>query len=265
MGKGSPMLSRFIFLFAFLLSLPLYGQAPKKLLLLAQGPDGHPPETHEYEAGLKILEKMLSKTSGVDATLVKADEPWRDGPELLSKADGCIVFLSEGAKFVTAEPKRLAAFQKLAERGGGLGVLHWGMGTKEAKNIEPFVKMFGACHGGPDRKFQVLSTTLKVVDFKHPMVAGVQDLELREEFYYNLKVVKDVNPPQPILTARIDGKDEMVGWAWERAKGRSFGFTGLHFHENWRHPEYRRIILQGTLWSLGLPSPKEKAAFSIEK
>ena len=243
---------------------PLSAQTPKKLLLLAQGPDGHPAQTHEYEAGLKILEKLLSKTPGVATTFVKADEPWRDGPELLEKADGCILFLSQGAKFVAAEPKRLAAFQKLAERGGAFGVIHWGMGTQDAKNIEPFVAMFGACHGGPDRKFQVVSTALKVNDPKHPVTTGIKDLEVREEFYYNLKVVKDQSGPKPILTANIDGKDEMVGWAWQRAKGRSFGFTGLHFHENWRHPEYRRLILQGTLWALDLPIPPGGAAVALD-
>src|ERR1041384_4593776 len=120
------------------LVFPVHAGGPKNLLLLSQGPDGHPPKTHEYDAGQKILQQLLAKVPGVKTTLVRADEPWREGPELLAKADGAVVFLSEGAKWLSNDPKRLAAFQELARRGGGLSVLHWGMGTKDAKNIDGF-------------------------------------------------------------------------------------------------------------------------------
>ena len=32
---------------------------PKKLLLVGQGPECHPPATHEYMDGLKVLEKLF--------------------------------------------------------------------------------------------------------------------------------------------------------------------------------------------------------------
>ena len=41
------------------------------------------------------------------------------------------------------------------------------------------------------------------------------------------------------------------------AAERSFGFSGLHFHDNWRLPEYRRLVAQGVLWSLKLPIPAD--------
>src|SRR5262245_14228572 len=94
--------------------------AKKKLLLLWQGPDGHPPQTHEYEAGQKTLAKLLEKTPGLDVSLVRVDEPWRDGPEVLAKADGIVIFVSEGAKWTQADPKRAAALADLAKRKGGI-------------------------------------------------------------------------------------------------------------------------------------------------
>ena len=49
----------------------------------------------------------------------------------------------------------------------------------------------------------------------------------------------------------------MVAWCWERPdKGRSFGFSGLHFHANWKLLEYRRLVSQGVLWTLKLPLPR---------
>jgi type 1 glutamine amidotransferase len=50
----------------------------------------------------------------------------------------------------------------------------------------------------------------------------------------------------------------MVSWAWERPDGgRSLGYSGCHYHENWQRPEYRRFISQGVLWTLKI-SPPEK-------
>src|SRR5437868_6664162 len=31
----------------------------RRVLLLYQGPDGHPAQTHEYELGMKVLQKLL--------------------------------------------------------------------------------------------------------------------------------------------------------------------------------------------------------------
>ena len=57
---------------------------------------------------------------------------------------------------------------------------------------------------------------------------------------------------KPILRAPIDGTAETVAWAWERPDGgRSFGFSGLHFHDHWKRPEYRRLVAQGSVGGEG--------------
>jgi hypothetical protein len=61
-----------------------------------------------------------------------------------------------------------------------------------------------------------------------------------------------------MLQVEIDGKLETVAWAWERPdSGRSFGFSGLHFHENWQAPKYRRLIAQAVRWTNRVAVPKE--------
>ena len=239
----------------FSLSIILLGVAsadadPKKLILLHQKPDGHPPTTHEYVAGQKILQKLLGEVKGLETTLVAADAPWTEGPELLAKADGVVAFVSEGAKWLSADAKRLAAFQALAKRGGGLSVLHWGMGTKDEKNIDAFVDLFGGCHGGANRKFKVLKTAATLPNPKHPIALGLKPFEARDEFYYRLHFAKGA---EPMLNVDIDGQSETVAWAWQRPDGgRSFGFSGFHFHENWNVDEYRRLTVQGVVWSMRL-------------
>jgi type 1 glutamine amidotransferase len=232
--------------------------APVKLLLVGSGPDGHPAQTHEYMAGLGVLAKCLKDVPRLEITTVRADEPWRDGPELLARADGVVLFLSEGGRWMNHDPKRREALERVAARGGGLVALHWAMGTKEAKNIDDCLKLLGGCHGGPDRKYKELETDAKVADRKHHVAAGVKDFHVRDEFYYRLKFVKAEKGVRPLLRVTIDDQPETVAWCWERPDGgRSFGFSGLHFHDNWRLVEYRRLVTQGVLWSLKKPIPRD--------
>lgn len=226
-------------------------KAKKSVLLIGQGPDGHPAGTHEYLAGLRVLAAVLAKVPGVAVTTADATGKWAEGPELIDRADGVVLFVSEGAKWVTADAARLAAFRRLAKRGGGRVTLHWAMGTREAGPVKEYVALFGGCHGGPDRKYKVLETTATVVG-KHPITRGVTGFTVKDEFYYQLKFGEKV--PQAILKVAIDGEDHVVAWAAEDA-GRAFGFSGLHFHDNWRRPEYRRLVAQGVLWTLNEAVP----------
>jgi hypothetical protein len=219
-----------------------------RLLLLAQGPDGHPKGTHEYVAGQTILDQCLRNVPRLERTIVKADGDWPEGPDVIAKADGVVLFVSEGARWISTNPARRAAFAELAKRGGGLTVLHWGMGTKAAEHVEPFVALFGACHGGPDRKYKFLETQVRIAAPDHPATKGLADFTIKEEFYYKLV---------PLLTAYIDLEKPMVAWAWERSDGgRSLGYSGCHYHDNWSRPEYRRFISQAVLWTLKLTPPE---------
>jgi type 1 glutamine amidotransferase len=128
------------------------------------------------------------------------------------------------------------------------------MGCKDAEHIEDFVNLFGGCHGGPDRKYQVIETELTPAKEK-PITTGLSPFRIKDEFYYKLKLAKSV---KPMLTAKIDGENETVAWSFERPDGgRSFGFSGLHFHANWKQPEYRRLVGQGVLWTLKMAVPEK--------
>ncbi len=235
-------------------------ESPKKrLLLLGQSPDGHPKGTHEYVPGVNVMAKCLADVPGLEVSVVNTDNPWTVGPELLAEADGAVLFLSEGAKWIQEEPRRLEAFGRLAARAGGLVTLHWAMGTREAKNIDAYLKLLGGCHGGPDRKYKVVEkASVRIADAEHPIVRGIKPFDVREEFYYRLKFVNAKTAIEPILQTEIDGNLETVCWAWQRPDGgRSFGFSGGHFHDNWQRAEYRRLMAQGILWTLKLEIPAD--------
>lgn len=231
--------------------------AKKRLLLIGQGPDGHPPGTHEFLPGVRILDHCLKQFPDLEAVVAAADEPWSEGPALLDSADGLVLFVSQGAKWLSNDPDRLAAMQRFARKGGALVVLHWGMGTVEARNIAAFVQLFGGCHGGPDRKHDTLEVTARIPAPDHPVTRGISDFSVHDEFYYRLKFVQPTSSIFPLVQADIEEKRETVAWAWERGDGgRSFGFSGLHFHKNWRLEPYRRLAVQAVLWALRLPAPE---------
>ena len=235
-----------------------WADPPRRLLILGQGPDGHPAGTHEYMAGARVMAACLQPVKEVQVIVAQADGLWREGPQALKDADGVVLFLSEGASWVDREPLRRQAFADFAARGGGLVVLHWGMGTKAPEPIDRYLKLFGGCHGGPDRKYQVVESTVTPADPRHPITAGIVEFPVRDEFYYKLKFAKADRAVQPILRTPIDGNAETIAWCWERPdNGRSFGFSGLHFHENWKQEPYRRLMTQGILWSLKLPVPEK--------
>ncbi|GAB4154339.1 MAG: hypothetical protein Tsb009_30970 [Planctomycetaceae bacterium] len=229
----------------------------KRVLLIGQSPDGHPWSTHEYMAGMRILAQCLQPVEGLQTFIVNADNPWKEGPELLDGADVAVLFVSQGAHWLQQKPARLAAFQRLAKRGGGLVVIHWGMGCRKAKDIARFLELFGGCHGGPDRKYKIVTAKPVVVSNDHPVTANVKPTPVKEEFYYTLKFVKSKTAITPLLRVKIDGSNHTVAWAWQRPDGgRSFGFSGFHYHKNWEKEYYRRLVTQAVIWAAGKSVPK---------
>jgi type 1 glutamine amidotransferase len=227
--------------------------APKHLLIVGQGPDGHPLTTHEFMPGAKVLAELLKPFPEIQTTVVDASEPWPDGPKLIDAADGIVMLVSQGAQWMQIDEARYAALKRLAARGGAIVALHWSVGAKEDRYIQGQLDLLGATRGGNVRPYKKLAVDLKRADPQHPILSGISDFKAYDEFYYALVTAPGIHP---LLTENIDGKDEMSSWAWDRPDGgRAFGFVALHFHSNWQLPEYRRLIVQGVLWSLKLPIP----------
>jgi len=236
--------------------------SPKRLLIVGQGPDGHPPTTHEFMAGANVLAELLKSCGEIQIKVAKVDEPWGDGPALIDHADGIAMFVTQGARWMQIDPTRHAALKRLAARGGAIVALHWSVGATNAQYIQGQLELLGATRGGPQRKYKVLGVQLKRAEPQHPILSGLPDFKAYDEFYYALDKAPNI---QPLLKARIDGQDETVAWCWDRADGgRAFGFVALHFHSNWQLPEYRRFVVQGVLWSLKLPVPANGVNVDID-
>ncbi len=116
----------------------------------------------------------------------------------------------------------------------------------------------------------------------HPITRGVKPFEINDEWYYHMRFQPEMKGITPILTDmppretlnREDGhhsgnpfvreavlqrqEPQHVAWAYDRpAGGRSFGFTGGHFHANWQDDNFRKIVLNAIVWTTGLDVPDE--------
>lgn len=239
----------------------------RRILLIGQSLDGvHPAGTHEYAATMKVLAACLREQKNVEVTIEVADGEWENGPARIRQSDCVVLYVAEGARWIHATPQRLEAFAAHAAKGGGLVVVHWGMGTRPAQYIDGFLKLFGGCHGGPDRKYKVLDAKLQVASPDHPITRGVKSWEANVELYYRLKFVDPPAGLRSILKSPIEERDETVAWAWERPDGgRSFGFSGGHFHRNWKLAVQRRLLTQAILWAAKLDTqiPAEGATVDV--
>ena len=151
-------------------------------------------------------------------------------------------------------------------RGGGLVVLHWAMGTREAQPIDDFLQLFGGCHGGPDRKYQVRGN--RGQGRRRRSIPSPPASRLQDQGRVLLPAqVRQAGRQRPAGAAgQHRWPDGNRGLAWERPDGgRSFGFCGLHFHDNWGRAEYRRLVAQGVLWTMKLEIPKEGLAVEVKR
>ncbi len=244
----------------------------KRLLLLSSAPDGHAAKSHEYRACLDELQSLLVARGNLEVVHHQVTQAWDSALAELERADGVVLYLSEGARWITSDPRRKEAFLNAEQQGKGFFVIHWSLGTREADAIPTMLQLIGACHGGPDRKYRVMTGALSVADEKHPVTQGIESFTIHDEFYYDLKKVTPagegalkVQPISPLLTVSIDGAVHPVAWAWERSQadksraGRSVGFVGGHFQSAWRHAAYERFLVQAAYWIVDQPVPPRAA------
>jgi hypothetical protein len=168
----------------------------------------------------------------------------------------------------------------LASRGVGLCFLHYGVEVPKGPSGDAFLRWMGGYfeadwsvnpHWDTDyRKFPL-----------HPISHGVKPFAINDEWYYHMRFRDRMDHVLPILTAlpppetlsRKDGhhsgnpdvraaiargEPQHMAWACDRRDGgRGFGFTGGHFHWNWGHDQFRKLVLNAIAWSAKLDVPPD--------
>jgi type 1 glutamine amidotransferase len=59
-----------------------------------------------------------------------------------------------------------------------------------------------------------------------------------------------------VRQAVMNHEPQTVAWAYERpGGGRGFGFSGAHYHKNWGNDDFRKLVLNGLLWTAHVEVP----------
>src|SRR5262249_46172444 len=150
---------------------------------------------------------------------------------------------------------------KLHEQGVGLSAIHWGTGAEKPAGEAWLNALGGWFNADLFSKYMVRTTRLVQADSTHPICFGWKEDDLREEYYIKLKFLPDA---KPILKATIDKEEYPFAWVYTRPNGgRSFGFLGGHFHDNFGNEAFRRSIVNGILWTARVDVPPEGAPVAI--
>lgn len=233
-------------------------RAARKRILLIPTQLDHSWGTHMYTDVCRLLATTLNQTPGVEAT-VCPDLDWPKDQALVDDVDG-VVFYSRPAGDLLLSPRHREQAERLLQRGVGLTAIHWATGAEEEVGAM-YKSILGGWFNFAFSSLAVDRLPLEQVDPRHPVCRGWEGYLLRDEFYLNLRFHPDAIP---LAKVRVKGQDQTVAWVHERqGGGRSFGTTLGHFHDNFADPRFRRMLVNGILWTTGLEIPEGGLAVEI--
>ena len=244
----------------------LWAADPINILLIAGAPS-HGYGSHEHYAGLKILEESLKRrSSDIEVTTVRG---WPENDALVEAADSIVIYCDGGRRHLAAT--HLDRLESKLSQGCGLVCIHYAVEMTPGETGDAWVKWLGG-------HFEVNWSVNPhwIADFKtlpdHPITQGVKPFKANDEWYFHMrfnpspKVVPILSAVAPAETMRrkdgphsgnphvrksvANGEPQTVAWSFERPDGgRSFGFTGGHFHWNWGNEDIRKLVTNAILWT----------------
>lgn len=236
------------------------GDRKAKILLIGKDLD-HARNTHTYLSDCELLATCLRQTDGVETVVSNG---WPKDPAAVKDVTAIVLHNRLGGTMLFRGPHRRQVDEML-KRGVGLAAIHWGTGA-ETPEGGPWLQAMGAwfnAEGDGFSRYLVQTSLLRQTDAKHPVCRGWHDFNLREEYYFQLCFLPQA---QPVMATVIEGKSWPIGWVYERrnsAGGRSFGFVGGHFHDNFGIREFRQAVVNGILWTAHLDVPENGAPIAI--
>jgi hypothetical protein len=278
-------------------SQPARAQSPdssKKLVLIA-GKPSHPPRMHEFNAGVQLLKKCLADVPGLKTEFTL--NGWPQDESMLDDADAIVFYMDGGGghEIVKENGRRLKKIEAMADKGLGLGFMHYGVEIVPDQAGREFKKFIGghyehmfSCNPMWEPQFTKFP--------EHPITRGVKPFTIRDEWYMNMRFLSNIagNEPAmiegmkftPILVAAPSddvrdgpyvypkgpyehivansGRSESMMWAVERPEGgRGFGFTGGHNHDNWGDENFRKVVLNALLWIAKVDVPADGVRSSV--
>src|SRR5262249_43847000 len=243
-------------------------------VVLVAGRQSHGPGDHEFFAGCSVLMKLLRQTPGVFP--VMARDGWPKDPHTFDNARSVVFYMDGGSGHPIIQKEHRDAVQKLMDAGVGFVNLHYAVEYPKTQSGHILDWLGGYYETGfsinPHWKAEIKSLP------EHPITRGVRPFTLTDEWYFNIRFRPESKGVTPILKAtppddkrgtpaakEHPGREEILAWAFDRDNGgRSFGFTGAHFHRNWGDENFRRVVTNAILWTAKVEVPRDGAPVELD-
>jgi type 1 glutamine amidotransferase len=250
---------------------PTDANAAKIVLIAGDSGPEHPFAEHDHFGGCALLMRMLQQTPGVAPVMVQ--HGWPTDPQTLKNARTVVFYMDGGGKQTTI--KHADEIQKMIDAGVGIVHLHQVIDypTEPGKQAEKWLgAVFDAKSGGArghwDESFSKFP--------EHEVTRGVEPFKVNDGWILKLRFVPDMKGITPILRTTqlspkakpdkpITGSENIVCWTYDRPDGgRSFVLTGAHPHKNWGVEGFRRLVVNGILWTAKVEVPKTGAPVTLD-
>jgi hypothetical protein len=224
---------------------------------------------HDYAAGTALLGQLLGQTPDVSTRQVF--EGWPRDASALDGVSATVFYTGGGGKQAfLATPERRERMQSLVDAGTGIVLLHQAVSCR-ADHLARMQAWAGGAHLR-DVSARGHWRTRHASFPEHPITRGVTPWAIRDGWLREIVFPGDTSGLTPLVWssrrhrgASRGGSRDVVAWAWERpGGGRSFCFTGLHAHVGWSHGGLRQLVVNGVLWSAGLPIPPGGAPAALD-
>jgi hypothetical protein len=263
------------------LAVPALAADPKKLVLIA-GEPSHPPGMHEFNAGVQLLAKCLKGFPGLELSVNLNGWP-KDS--VFDGAAGVLIYSDGGDRHMALKENRLERIGGLMRKGVGLMCAHFAVEVPKDKGGKEFQDWIGGYYEHEWSVNPIWRPEFKEFP-KHPIANGVKPFTAEDEWYFNMRFRPEMKGVTGILTAvpsdqvrdgpyvypkgpykhiqAAKGRPEHLMWAVERDDGgRGVGFTGGHFHTNWKNDDFRKVVLNALVWICKLDVPTDGVASTV--
>ena len=252
----------------------------KKKIVFVAGKPSHKPGEHEHRAGCMLLADHLNK-SGLPVEAVVVTNGWPEDKSVFDGASAVVIYSDGGGNHPAM--KQLVDLRKMAEAGVGIGCIHYAVEVPKGDGGNTFLDAIGGYFGADWAGDPHWGAKVKIPT--HEGTRGVNEFGTRDEWYYHMRFRQNMEGVTPILSdlppaeslSRPDGahsgnpavraavlerkEPQHVMWTYVRPEklggGRAFGFTGGHFHKNWKLDDQRRVVLNSIVWIAGVEVPEK--------
>lgn len=244
-------------------------------VLFIAGEPSHGFGSHEHFGGATLLAETIEEAEIGFYTQVFSG--WPEDSDVFNDVDAIVIYSDGGRRHLMLN--HMNEFQQLMERGVGFVAIHYAVEVPEGDVGEAMLDWLG---GYFELNWSVNPHWILRLNNlpDHPITRGVKPFELDDEWYYHMRFRENLENVTPILTKlppkesliRPDGghsnnthvreavlqreEPQHMAWVYERPNGgRSFGFTGGHWHWNWGQDDFRRLVANAIVWVAGSEVP----------